>query len=147
VLDPFFGTGTTGAVAKRLGRRYIGIERERTYIDLARKRIAEVTPLPQEAAEVTESKRAQPRIPFGTLLERKLLEPGATLYGPGRRHAAKVRADGSLVCTDATGSIHKIAAHVQGLDACNGWTFWHVMAEGKLVPIDVLRQKVRAETL
>jgi modification methylase len=145
VLDPFFGTGTTGAVAKRLGRHYIGIEREREYIELARARIAKVEPHPEDALQVTQSKRALPRVPFGALLERGLLEPGTTLYGPGRRFAAKVRADGSLVCRDATGSIHKIAAHVQGLDACNGWTFWHVQADGKLVPIDVLRQKVRAE--
>jgi modification methylase len=147
VLDPFFGSGTTGAVAKRLGRRFIGIEREVEYAKIARERIASVAPVDLQAAEVTRSKKAEPRIPFGTLVERGLLRPGAVLRGPGGRHAAKVRADGSLVCADATGSIHRIAAHVQGLDACNGWTFWQYEHKGALISIDVLRQKVRADDL
>jgi modification methylase len=145
VLDPFFGTGTTGAVAKRLGRRYIGIERERDYIKIARERLRRVTPAELDGLRVVGSKRDEPRIPFGMVIERGLLEPGTKLYGPQRRHVAKVRADGSLVCADATGSIHKIGAHVQGLDACNGWTFWHFEAERKLKPIDLLRQQLRAE--
>ncbi len=145
VLDPFFGTGTTGAVAKRLGRRYIGIEQNAQYAALAEKRLSRVTPADEEAVEVTESKRAQPRIPFGTLVERGMIEPGTVLYGPGKRHKAKVRADGSLATTGATGSIHKIGAHVQGQEACNGWTFWHLATDAGLTPIDVLRQKVRAE--
>ncbi len=145
VLDPFFGTGTTGAVAKKLGRNWIGIEREKRYIDAARKRIDAIVPLDGETIEVSKSKRGLPRVPFGTVVERGLLEPGTVLYDPAKRHAAKVRADGTLVCADATGSIHKIGAHVQGLDACNGWTFWHFKTDGKLKPIDLLRQKVRAE--
>ncbi len=145
ILDPFFGTGTTGAVAKKLGRHYIGIERQEEYIKVAKKRLSRVTPIAEEDLKVSESKRAAPRVPFGAIVERGLLEPGAKLYGPRRRHAAKVRADGSLVCADATGSIHKIGAHVQGLDACNGWTFWHFEVERQLKPIDLLRQKVRAE--
>ena len=145
VLDPFFGTGTTGAVAKRLGRGFIGIEREDKYIKAAKQRLARVAPNSPEDLKVTESKKAQPRVPFGTIVERGMLEPGTVLTDPARRHAARVRADGSLVCRDATGSIHKIGAHVQGLDACNGWTFWHFKTDGKLKPIDILRQKVRAE--
>ena len=145
VLDPFFGSGTTGAVARRLGRRFIGIERDPNYIKLARKRIEEVEPVEPEALAVTRSKKSEPRIPFGTLIERGLLRPGAVLMGPNGRHRAKVRADGTLVCADATGSIHRIAAHVQGLDACNGWTFWHFEQKGTLIPIDLLRQQVRAE--
>ena len=145
VLDPFFGTGTTGAVAKRLGRRWIGIEREQRYIDAATKRLASIVPLDEESREVTKGKRAEPRVPFGSIVERGLLEPGTVLYDPARRFAAKVRADGTLVCADATGSIHKIGAHVQGLEACNGWTFWHFKTDGKLKPIDLLRQKIRAE--
>ncbi len=145
VLDPFFGTGTTGAVAKKLGRKFIGIEREQRYIKVARERIRQIKAGAAEDLKVTTSKKAEPRVPFGTIIERGLLEPGATLYDPQRRHAARVRADGSLVCRDATGSIHKIGAHVQGLDACNGWTFWHFKTDGKLKPIDILRQKVRAE--
>jgi modification methylase len=145
VLDPFFGSGTTGAVAKRLGRRYIGIEREAEYARIARRRIDAVVQADADAIAVTRSKKSEPRIPFGTLVERGLLQPGAILTGVGGRHRAKVRADGSLVCADATGSIHRIAAHVQGLDACNGWTFWQFEHKGKLIPIDLLRQQVRAE--
>lgn len=145
VLDPFFGTGTTGAVAKRLGRHFVGLERERRYIDIARRRIEATQPAQDEALSVTASKRSEPRVPFGWLLERGMLAPGTRLYDPSRRHAAKVRADGSLVVTGATGSIHQIGAQVQGAPACNGWTFWHFEHEGRLVPIDVLRQQIRAE--
>jgi modification methylase len=145
VLDPFFGSGTTGAVAKRLGRRFIGIERDPGYVRIARRRIAAVEPVDAEAIAVTRSKKSEPRIPFGTLVERGLLKPGAILMDVTGRHRAKVRADGTLVCADATGSIHRIAAHVQGLDACNGWTFWYHRSGGAPYPIDVLRQKVRAE--
>jgi len=145
VLDPFFGSGTTGAVAKRLGRHFIGLERDPKYARLARKRIAAVTPAENEAIETTKSKRAEPRIPFGWVVERGLLPPGTVLHGPAKRHRAKVRADGSLVCADATGSIHRIAAHVQRLDACNGWTFWHFEHKGQLISIDVLRQQLRAD--
>jgi len=145
VLDPFFGSGTTGAVAKRLGRRFIGIERDREYARVARERIAAVTPAGAQAIEVTRSKRAEPRIPFGWVVERGLLPPGTVLRGSQNRHTAKVRADGTLVCDGATGSIHQIGAHVQGLDACNGWTFWQYEHNGALISIDVLRQKLRAD--
>ena len=145
VLDPFFGSGTTGAVAKRLGRRFIGIERDSEYVKVARRRIASVVPAESEAIEITKSKRSEPRIPFGWVVERGLLPPGTVLQGPQKRHTAKVRADGTLVCAGATGSIHQIGAHVQGLDACNGWTFWQYEQNGALVSIDVLRQKLRAD--
>ncbi len=145
VLDPFFGTGTTGAVAKRLGRSYLGIEREPRYVDLARDRIRKVRVGAEADLEITRSRRAEPRVPFGRVVESGLLEPGTELFDQRQHHVARVRADGSLVCADATGSIHKIAAHVQGLSACNGWTFWHFEADGKPVPIDLLRQKLRAE--
>ncbi len=145
VLDPFFGTGTTGAVAKKLGRNFIGIEREKAYIEVAKKRLKKISTADPEALDVSKSKRAEPRVPFGSIVERGLLEPGTVLFDPAERWSAKVRADGTLVCHDATGSIHKIGAHVQGLDACNGWTFWHFKKRGALKPIDVLRQQVRAE--
>ncbi len=145
VLDPFFGSGTTGAVAKRLGRHFIGLERDPGYARLARERIAAVTPAPDDAIEVTKSKRSEPRIPFGWVVERGLLPPGTVLHGTQKRHRAKVRADGTLVTADATGSIHQMGAHVQGLDACNGWTFWQYEHNGTLVPIDVLRQRLRAD--
>jgi modification methylase len=145
ILDPYFGSGTTGAVAKRLGRHFIGIERDRNYARIARARSAAVSPAPNEAIEVTRSKRAEPRIPFGWVVERGLLEPGTVLCGPRKQHSAKIRADGTLVCADAAGSIHRIGAHVQGLDACNGWTFWHFEHNGALISIDVLRQRLRAD--
>jgi modification methylase len=145
VLDPFFGSGTTGAVARKLGRHFIGIERDKDYAKLARSRIAEIAPADGEAIETTKSKRAEPRIPFGWVVERGLLPPGTVLQGQQKNQRAKVRADGTLVCADATGSIHRIGAHVQGLDACNGWTFWQFELNGKLVPIDVLRQRLRAD--
>ena len=145
VLDPFFGTGTTGAVAKRLKRSFIGIEREDSYIQAAKERIAAIIPHEDEALETTPSKRAQPRVPFGALVETGMLSPGDTLIGSGGRHAARVRADGSLSAANETGSIHQLAARLQGLPACNGWTYWQVKKGSQLVPIDVLRQKFRAE--
>jgi modification methylase len=144
VLDPFFGTGTTGAVAKRLGRRFIGIERDQDYARLAQARIAEERPAPIETV-TTAGKREEPRIPFGALIERGLLKPGDLLFDASRRFTAKVRADGTLISADARGSIHQVGAQVQGAPACNGWAFWHVDQKGRAVSIDVLRQKVRAE--
>jgi len=145
VLDPFFGSGTTGAVARRLRRDYIGIERDPNYARLARERIAAVAPLDDEDVQAAPSRRQQPRIPFGWLVERGLLQPGTTLYDHRRRYAARVRADGSLICDRVRGSIHKVGAAVQGADACNGWTFWCFEHKGQLLPIDQLRQRLRAE--
>ncbi len=141
VLDPFFGTGTTGAVAKRLGRRWIGIEREGTYVDAARARIAAALPLDEAALKTMQSPRGQPKVAFGVLVENALLQPGATLTCARRKHRATVRADGSLESPcGASGSIHKLGASLQGAPACNGWVFWHYEAAGKLQPIDALRQ-------
>jgi modification methylase len=144
VLDPFFGTGTTGAVAKRLGRRCIGIERDEEYAALARERIAAVEPAPGELV-TTAAKRDEPRIPFWTLVERGLLAPGDILFDANRRFTAKVRADGTVISAEARGSIHQVGAQVQGAPACNGWAFWYVERKGQPVPIDALRQRVRAE--
>ncbi|HSZ75574.1 MAG TPA: site-specific DNA-methyltransferase, partial [Rhizomicrobium sp.] len=127
-----------------LGRRFIGIERDKKYAKIARERVANIVPAPDDAIEVTRSKRAEPRIPFGWVVERGLLPPGTILHGTQKRHRAKVRADGTLICESATGSIHQMGAHVQGLDACNGWTFWQYEDKGKLIPIDYLRQQLRA---
>jgi modification methylase len=145
VLDPFIGSGTTAAVAKQLGRVFIGIEREKDYAKAARRRIAAVEPLAPEALKVSTGKRSEPRIPFGSLIERGLVKVGDTLYDPANRVGARVRADGSIACRDASGSIHKIGAHVQGAEACNGWVFWHVRKGKSLIPIDLLRQQLRAE--
>ena len=144
VLDPFFGTGTTGAVAKMLGRDWIGIEREPAYIEVAERRIADVRPLDRAALEVSSSKRAEPRIPFGQVVERGMLRPGEMLVSATGK-LAKVRADGTLIGEDVKGSIHQVGAHLEGAPSCNGWTYWHFKRDGKTVPIDVLRQQIRAE--
>ncbi len=145
VLDPFFGSGTTGAVAKRLGRRWIGVERDEGYIGLAKKRIAAVQPVEDASLLHTPSKREEPRIPFGWLIERGLLPPGEILHSMNGRWTAKVRADGTLISADHRGSIHQVGAAVQGAPACNGWQFWCIRREGQLLPIDYLRQQLRAE--
>ena len=143
VLDPFFGTGTTGAVAKRLGRHFIGVEREQAYIDAANARIEAVTPAQDTALNVTEGKRAQPRVAFGTLVEQGLIAIGTELTDVKGRHRAVVRADGSLDANGRTGSIHKVGAALQGLEACNGWTFWHFEEAGDRKPIDAVRAAFR----
>jgi modification methylase len=143
VLDPFFGTGTTGAVAKKLGRHFVGVEREQAYIDAALERITNVEPLELTALKIMTGKRAEPRVAFASLLDNGLIQPGTALYDARRRFRAEVRADGTLACGDAVGSIHKVGAAVQGLDACNGWTFWHYERHGGLTPIDELRRIAR----
>ena len=145
VLDPFFGTGTTGAVARMLGRDYIGIEREESYRAAAAKRLSAIRPYEGDALQVSASRRAEPRVPFGTLVERGMLRPGEVLTSMNGKSAAKVRADGTLVADGINGSIHKVGAHLEGAPSCNGWTYWCFRREGKTVPIDVLRQQIRAE--
>ena len=141
VLDPFFGTGTTGAVAKRLGRKWIGIERERNYIEVARARIAAALPLDESAMTVMPDKRSAPRVAFGLLVESGMIAPGAIITDAKRRWSATVRADGSIGCDGFAGSIHKVGAGLQGAPSCNGWTFWHLEEAGRLVDIDTLRQR------
>lgn len=141
VLDPFFGTGTTGAVAKRLGRRWIGIERELDYIDAAAERIAAALPLDESALATMQSPKSQPKVAFGVLVETGHCAPGTMLTDAKRRFRATVRADGSLASPcGATGSIHRLGAALQDAPACNGWTFWHHEVDGALRPIDTLRQ-------
>jgi modification methylase len=145
VLDPFFGTGTTGAVARKLGRHFIGIEREQSYINAALKRIASIRPGVFEALQSVTPKRKEARIPFGSLIEQGLIDPGTQLFDLTKRYFAMVRADGSLVSGSHQGSIHKVGALVQGAEACNGWTFWHHEHNGRVSPIDELRTGVRAK--
>lgn len=144
VLDPFFGTGTTGAVARLLGRRFIGIEREPAYVALARARIATVLPLGPGPLGFEQGARGLARVPFGALVETGIVRPGSPLTDLRRRHYAQVRVDGSLTMGGETGSIHKLGARAMGAAACNGWTFWHVEEAATLVPIDALRERYRA---
>jgi modification methylase len=145
VLDPFNGTGTTGAVAKKLGRRYIGLEREKKYASAAEKRIADVEVVPSPSIAPFMTAREAPRVAFASLIERGLVTPGARLTDSKKRHKAIVRADGAIAAGDTVGSIHRVGAVVQGLDACNGWAFWHVETPKGLMLIDDLRAQVRSE--
>ena len=140
VLDPFFGTGTTGAVARRLGREWVGIERESRYIKVARERIASTLPLDESAMRVMKSPRTAVKVPFGSLIESGLIAPGAILTDARRRWRAQVLADGTLEIAGSQGSIHKIGAGLQNAPSCNGWTFWHIEEGDGLVLLDTLRQ-------
>ena len=144
VLDPFFGTGTTGAVAKKLRRAFIGIEQDAKYALEAEKRINKVDEIETKDLIQTPRKTTEPRIPFGHLLEQGLINPGELLQDSRSRWTAKIRADGSLISKDKKGSIHSVGADLQGLQACNGWTFWYIKRSGKLIPIDSLRHAARA---
>jgi modification methylase len=143
VLDPFFGTGTTGAVAKKLGRNFIGCERDETYAKAARARIDAVEPVDPSVYASLPDKRSEPRIPFLSLIEAGHIIPGEFLYDDKRRFKALVRADGTLNIGPAIGSIHKVGALVQGLPACNGWTFWCAERAGGLVSVDEFRGQMR----
>ena len=141
VLDPFFGTGTTGAVAKRLGRDWIGCERERIYCEVAEERIEAALPLDESALKTMQSPKAAPRVAFGLLVEAGYLKAGIVLTDKKRKHTATVRADGSLLCGEHTGSIHKVGALVQDAPSCNGWTYWHYEADdGAMKLVDTVRQ-------
>jgi modification methylase len=145
VLDPFCGTGTTGAVARRLRRRFIGFEREADYAAAAEKRIAAIKPMPEPALATFMTAREAPRVPFAVLIERGMISPGIKLTDAKRRHRALVRADGAITLGETVGSIHRIGALAQGLEACNGWTFWHIETPKGLTVIDTLRAQVRSE--
>lgn len=143
ILDPFFGTGTTGAVAKKLGRSFIGIEKDPLYVKGAQKRIDAIKEGELDALEYTVKKK-QPRIPFGSVVEQGLLKPGTALYDSTRKHSVIIRSDGTVKGGDAEGSIHQLGAAAQNASACNGWTYWFYEDEKKnLVSIDTLREKIR----
>lgn len=149
ILDPFFGTGTTGAVAKQLGRHYIGIEQDKNYAAAAKARIAAIAfGDDTELLKASTGKREEARIPFGWLLEHGLITAGAELTDHTNKFTAKVGADGSLIAAAARGesirgSIHKVGATLQGAPSCNGWTYWHYKENGRRFPLDKLRQKMR----
>lgn len=150
ILDPFSGTGTTAAVAKKLNRNFIAIEKDLEYVKISRKRLIEIKSHDAEILNITPSKRTLPRIPFGSIVEQGLLKPGSIVFDFRRKYYAKVRADGSLISTKSSesieGSIHKVGASLQGAPACNGWTFWHYETKNGPISIDTLRQKIRSET-
>ena len=152
VLDPFFGSGTTGAVAKKLHRHWIGIEREEKYIQVAQERINKIMPtmFADEVFDVSDKKRLAPRVDFSSLLEAGFLSPGQELYFRGNREqVARIRADGKLVLSDGTvGSIHQVGKHLMKGSPCNGWQHWYfVHADGDLHVIDELRELYRKKCL
>lgn len=141
VLDPFFGTGTTGAVAKRLGRDWIGCEREDMYVEVARERIVAALPLDESALKTMQSPKSAPRVSFGQLVENGYIQPGTILTDRKRQFSATVRADGSVLCGAHQGSIHKVGSLVQDASSCNGWTYWYSAGEGgEMIPVDAVRQ-------
>jgi DNA modification methylase len=142
ILDPFFGTGTTGAVAKKLRRNFVGIEKEAGYITLARKRIDGITALFDEADWVEKSREKQNRVPFGVLIRERIIEAGEILHAHKTYGAAAlVLADGNLQYNDAIGSIHRIGAIIQQTPSCNGWKFWYIVRDNESILIDELRNE------
>lgn len=143
ILDPFCGTGTTGAAAKRLGRQFIGIERDPAYAAAAEARLSAVEPLAEATLAPFMTAREAPRVPFTALLERGMIKPGEALFDAKRKVKALVRPDGAVAFGDTVGSIHRIGALAQGLEACNGWAYWHVERDQKLTSIDGFRAEIR----
>ena len=146
IFDPFLGTGTTAVVAKKLGRKYFGIERDDKYFNAARKRINIIKPIEENYLDTIENNKSKPRIPFGSLVELGILKPGNTLFDAKKKINAKIMADGSIKCKESEGSIHKVAATIMGAESYNGWTYWHCNINGSTVVIDSLRQKFISET-
>jgi site-specific DNA-methyltransferase (adenine-specific)/modification methylase len=142
IFDPFLGTGTTAVVAKKLGRKFFGIEKEKKYFKAACDRIDKAKIIEENYLDTVHNNKSKPRIPFGSLVEMGLLEPGMNLYDSKKKYNARIMADGSIKCNNNEGSIHKVAAQIQGAESCNGWTYWHYNLDGAIAPIDNLRQKL-----
>ena len=142
VFDPFLGTGTTAVVAKKMGRNYFGIEKEKKYFKTAKQRLEKTIKIEDHYLDTIKNNKSKPRIPFGSLIEMGILEPGTTLFDSKKKYNAKIMADGSIKCKNSEGSIHKVAAGIMRTESYNGWTYWHYNLDGAIVPIDHLRQKL-----
>jgi len=145
VFDPFIGTGTTAVVAKKMGRNYFGIEKEKKYFKTAQQRLDKTIKIEDHYLDTIKNNKSKPRIPFGTLVEMGIIEPGMKIFDQKKKINAKIMADGSIKCNESEGSIHKVAAKIIGTESCNGWTYWHYNLDGALIPIDNLRQKLIAK--
>ena len=145
VFDPFIGTGTTAVVAKKMGRNYFGIEKEKKYFKTAQQRLDKTIKIEDHYLDTIKNNKSKPRIPFGTLVEMGIIEPGMKIFDQKKKINAKIMADGSIKCNESVGSIHKVAAKIIGTESCNGWTYWHYNLDGALIPIDNLRQKLIAK--
>ena len=141
ICDPFIGTGTSAVVAKKLGRKYFGIEKDKKYFSAANKRINSTKIIENNYLDTVENNKSKPRIPFGSLVEMGIIKPGSILFDQKRKFNAKIMADGSIKYKESEGSIHKIAAKIMGTESYNGWTYWHCDINGSTVLIDSLRQK------
>ena len=142
VFDPFLGTGTTAVVAKKMGRNYFGIEKEKKYFKTAKQRLEKTIKIEDHYLDTIKNNKSKPRIPFGSLIEMGILEPGTTLFDAKKKYNAKIMADGSIKCKNSEGSIHKVAAGIMRTESYNGWTYWHYNLDGAIVPIDHLRQRL-----
>ena len=140
VLDPFLGTGTTAVVAKKLGRKYFGIEKDKKYFNAANERINKAKIIEESYLDTLENNKSKPRVPFGSLVELGIIKPGTNIFDQKKKINAKIMADGSIKHSSGEGSIHKVAAKILGMESCNGWTYWHYNIDGSIKPIDNLRQ-------
>tara|TARA_B100001175_G_scaffold308902_1_gene309939 strand:+ start:99 stop:1172 length:1074 start_codon:yes stop_codon:yes gene_type:complete len=143
ILDPFLGSGTTANVAKKLGRNYYGIEKEKIYFNAALERLKNTKPIEDDLLDTLKNNRSKPRIPFGSLVEMGVIKPGTKIFDQKKKVYAKIMVDGSIKYQSAEGSIHKVAATILGAESCNGWTYWHYQSGSSLKPIDELRQRLR----
>jgi len=144
ILDPFLGSGTTATVAKKLGRNYYGIEKEKNYFKAAGERLKKTKQIEDSFLDTLKNNRSKPRIPFGSLVELGIIKPGTSIFDQKKKIVAKIMADGSIKHNQSEGSIHKVAATILGSESCNGWTYWHYNVNGVSVPIDSLRQRLIA---
>ena len=142
VFDPFLGTGTTAVVAKKLGRNYFGIEKEKKYFKTAKQRLEKTMKIEDHYLDTVKNNKSKPRIPFGSLVELGIIKPGMSIFDQKKKINAKIMADGSIKHQNSEGSIHKVAAKIIGTDSCNGWTYWHYKIGSNMIPIDNLRQRL-----
>jgi len=146
ILDPFLGTGTTAVVAKKIGRNYFGIEKEKKYFNVAKQRLKKTIEIEDHYLDTIKNNKSKPRIPFGSLLEMGIIAPGMQIFDPKKKINAKIMVDGSIKCNGSEGSIHKVAAKIIGAESCNGWTYWHYNLDGAFVPIDNLRKRLMSKS-
>jgi modification methylase len=142
ICDPFLGTGTSAVVAKKLGRKYFGIEKDKKYFSAANKRINSTKIIENNYLDTVENNKSKPRIPFGSLVEMGIIKPGSILFDQKKKFNAKIMADGSLKHKGNEGSIHRLAAKIMGTESYNGWTYWYCNIKGNSVSIDNLRQRL-----
>ena len=147
ILDPFLGTGTTAAVAKKLGRKYFGIEKDKKYFKAASERINKVKIIEDSHLDALKNNKSKPRVPFGSLVELGIIKPGTSIFDQNKKISARIMVDGSIKHKESSGSIHKIAAKIMGTESYNGWTYWYCNIDGNLKPIDNLRQRFLSKNI